>query len=297
VWVFVLLDALSYASLVFLVAAGLTLIFGVMRILNVAHASFYALGAYVAVTMRLWMIAHGFPPVLTFLTVVASGILVGITLGVFTERVLLRRVYGHPDVLQLLLTFGLFMILEDVQRLVWGVRPYYEDTPVQLLGYVDVGGVFYSVYQLVALPLVAVAVILGLRWFLERTLLGRTVVAVTADWEMATAIGVDARRVYLLTFVIGASLAALGGGLASPFISMFPGIAVEMIVLSFAVAITAGLGNITGAALTAVLIGLGRSAAVYVWPELDMAMPYLIMMVVLLFRPYGLFRAPEARKA
>ena len=290
------LDGLAYAALIFLVAVGLTLIFGVLRVLNVAHGSFYAIGAYTAASLGLWIAAAGISPWLSFPALLLSAVLVGGVLGALIERVLLRRVYGREEVLQLLVTFAVFMILEDVQRLVWGVRPIFVDTPLGLLGLLEVGGIVYTRYQLLLLPLAALAVLLGLRFFLRRTLQGRVIVAVTADREAAMAMGVNANRVYLLTFVLGAIFAALGGALASPTTSLVPGLGTEIIVLSFAVVATAGLGQVEGAAVAALLIGLGRSFAVYLYPELQVVMPYLIMVLVLLIRPQGLFGAVEARR-
>jgi branched-chain amino acid transport system permease protein len=290
------LDGLAYAALIFLVAVGLTLIFGVLRVLNVAHGSFYAIGAYTAASLGMWIAAAGASPWLAFPALLLSAVLVGGILGALIERILLRRVYGREEVLQLLVTFAVFMILEDVQRLVWGVRPIFVDTPLGLLGLLEVGGIVYTRYQLLLLPAAALVVLLGLRFFLRRTLQGRVIVAVTADREAAMAMGVNASRVYLLTFVLGAMFAALGGALASPTTSLVPGLGTEIIVLSFAVVATAGLGQVEGAAVAALLIGLGRSFAVYLYPELQVVMPYLIMVLVLLIRPQGLFGAVEARK-
>jgi branched-chain amino acid transport system permease protein len=290
------LDGVAYAALVFMVAVGLTLIFGVLRILNVAHGSFYAVGAYSAASLGLGITAAGLSPWLTFPAMIVAAALVGGVLGALIERQLLQRIYIKEEVLQLLVTFAVFMILEDVQRLVWGAQPYFMDTPLSLLGTVSVGGVYYTAYQLLLLPAAAIMILLGLRWFLRRTLTGRLIVAVTEDREMATAVGINAERVYLTTFVIGASLAALGGALASPTTSLVPGIGSDMIVLSFAVVATAGLGQVEGAALAALLIGLSRSFAVYLMPELEVLMPYLIMVVVLLLRPQGLFGVAGARR-
>lgn len=290
------LDGLAYAALVFMVAVGLTLIFGVLRVLNVAHGSFYALGAYVAASLGLGIVGMGLSPILVYPALLLSAILVGGVLGLLIEPLLLRRIYGKEEVLQLLVTFAVFMILEDVQRLIWGAQPYYVDQALTMLGTLEVGGVFYTKYQLIVLPVVAAATLIGLRLFLRRTLQGKLIVAVTHDREAAQACGINATRVYLTTFVIGATLAAFGGALASPTTSLVPGIGTDMIVLSFAVAATAGLGQVEGAALTALLIGLGRSFAVYLAPELDVLMPYLIMVVVLLFRPQGLFGVAETRK-
>ncbi len=289
-------DGIAYAALVFMVAVGLTLIFGVLRILNVAHGSFYAIGAYTAASIGGAIFAAGFSPWLAFPLLFVAAALVGILLGGPIERLLLRRIYAKEDALQLLVTFAVFMILEDVQRLVWGVQPYFEATALQQLGNLEVLGVFYTKYQLIFLPIVAVIVLIGLRLFLRRTLSGKLILAVTEDRETATAMGIDADKVYLLTFIVGAALAGFGGALASATTSVVPGMGADMIVLSFAVVATAGLGQIEGAAVTALLIGLGRSFAVYLMPELEVLIPYLIMLLVLLVRPEGLFGAVRTRK-
>lgn len=290
------LDGLAYGALVFLVAVGLSLIFGVLRVLNVAHGSFYAIGAYCAASLGLGLTAWGLSPWLAFPAFILAAVAVGVVLGGVVELVLLRRIYGKEEVLQLLVTFAVFMILEDLQKLLWGVQPYFVSTPVNLLGAVEVVGIYYTAYQLILLPAVAAVVLLGLRYFLRKTRGGRVIVAVTQDREAAMAMGINAARVFLVTFVIGASLAALGGALASATTSLTPGIGSGMIVLSFAVAATAGLGRIEGAAVAALLIGLGRSAAVYFAPELDVLIPYLIMVAVLLIKPQGLFSTVQTRK-
>lgn len=291
-----LFDGIAYAALVFIVAVGLTLIFGVMRILNVAHGSLYAVGAYLTASLTTFIVSAGLPPVLAFPCMLVSAILIGVVLGGPLEWLLLRRIYHKPEVLQLLVTFAIFMILEDVQRLVWGTQPIFQSTALQLMGNIRLFSVNYTVYQLIFLPLVAVGLLLGLRYFLRRTVAGKLITATTEDREAAQAIGIDADKVFLMTFVVGAGLAGLGGALASPTTSILPGIGADMIVLSFAVVATAGLGQIEGAALTALLIGLGRSFAVYVWPETQVLVPYLIMVAVLLVRPEGLFGSPSARK-
>ncbi|MCC0015796.1 MAG: branched-chain amino acid ABC transporter permease [Rhodobiaceae bacterium] len=289
-------DGVAYAALVFLVAVGLTLIFGVLQILNVAHGSFYAIGAYATASLGGMVFAAGFSPYLAFPLMLIVAVLVGIALGGLIEQFLLKRIYVKEGALQLLVTFAVFMILEDVQRLVWGVQPYFESSALQALGNIKVLGITYTVYQLIVLPCIALAVLICLRLFLRRTLSGKLILAVTEDREAATSIGIDADRVYLLTFIVGAALAAFGGALASATTSVVPGMGADMIVLSFAVVATAGLGQIEGAALTALLIGLGRSFAVYLMPELQVLVPYLIMLLVLLVRPQGLFGIAQARK-
>lgn len=288
------LDGLAYAALVFLVSVGLSLIFGVLRVVNVAHGSLYAFGAYLAATLGL-MIAP-VSPWLTYPALIVASVIIGVVAGGAIERLLLSRVYGREEVLQLLITFAVFMVMDNLQRLIWGVQPIYAAEPLKLLPNVSVFGVSYTAYQVIVLPLTAIVALIGLRYFLRKTLSGAVILAVTEDREAATAIGINAQRVYFMTFVIGATLAALGGALASPTTSLVPGMGTEMIVLSFAVAATAGLGQIEGTAITALAIGLARAFVIYLQPEFEVLVPYLIMVAVLLIRPEGLFGATKVRK-
>lgn len=294
------LDGVAYAGQVFMVAVGLTLVFGVLRLLNIAHGSLFAIGGYTAASLGLAAAAAGLPAWASLPVLFIAAALVGVVLGPPVEKYVLRRIYVQEPVLQLLVTFALFMILEDAQKLIWGVSPVFNDAAVKLLGTVDVpfgaDAIPFTAYQLYVLPGIALVTLLGLMWFLRRTLPGRVIVAVTEDREAATAMGIDATRVYLLTFVGGTMLAALGGALASPTTSLVPGVGAQMIVLSFAVVATAGLGQIEGAAVTALLLGLGRSLAVYFEPELEAVVPYIIMVAVLLVKKQGLFGVPETRR-
>jgi branched-chain amino acid transport system permease protein len=293
------LDGLSYAAAVFMVAVGLNLVFGVMRVLNVAHGSLYAIGGYAAASLSLFLLSLGMPTWASLPVLVVSSVIVGAVLGPPIEY-LLRRTQGQEEVIQLLVTFALFMILEDFQKLVWGVQPVVSDAPVKLLGTVDVpfgtDVIPFTAYQLFFLPGIALVTLAGLVWFLRRTLAGRMIVAVTLDREAARAMGINAGKVILLTFTAGAALAALGGALAAPTTSLVPGLGASTIVLSFAVVATAGLGQIEGAALTALMIGLARSLAIYFAPEFEVVVPYMIMVAVLLVRPQGLFAVPETRR-
>ncbi|SDG26854.1 branched-chain amino acid ABC transporter permease [Phytopseudomonas seleniipraecipitans] len=288
-----LLDGVSYAGLLFLVALGLTFIFGVVRILNVAHGSLYACGGYAAATLGLWL--GGGSLGVSLAALIGSSIVVGIVLGTLL-MLLLRRFQDRDPILQLLVTFGAFMIFEDLQRMIWGTQPYFVADVVNQMGTSEVLGVIYMNYQLLFVPGAALGVYTLLQWFLNRTLMGRQIVAVTHDREVATAMGINAKRIAYLTFVVGAMLGALGGALASPTTSLVPGIGADMIVLSFAVVATAGLGQISGALITALLIGLSRSFCVYLYPELEVVMPYVIMVLVLLVRPQGLFTVAQARR-
>ncbi len=292
-----LADGISYAGLLFLVALGLTLIFGVMGIVNVAHGSFYAFGGYTAATFVQWAGKGGDAPTLVLLAcLLAAALVVGVILGAAVEAGLLRPVQDKDPVLKLLITFAAFMIFEDVQRLVWGTTPYSAGEVVTRLGTSEVFGATYTNYQLFLIPGVALAGYFLLTWFLRYSRLGKQVVAVTHNREVATALGINAKRIGLLTFILGAVLGALGGALAAPTTSLVPGAGTDMIVLSFCVVATAGLGQITGALLSALLIGLARSVAIYTIPELEVVVPYLIMVIVLLVRPGGLFTVAQARR-
>ena len=287
-------DGLADAALIFFVAVGLTLVFSVVRILNVAHGSFYALGAYLSVVIGTFLAGRGWP-MLSLTALLISPLLVALALGPLIERTLLRWTYGRPEALQILVTFGLFLILEDLQKLVFGVQPYSQDIPMQLLGTSHIGGIVYLNYQLL---LIVLALVVGicLRLLLKKSRIGKLIVAVVADEELARTVGIDAPRVFVLAFSVGVFLAALGGALASPTIGVAPGLGAEIIVLAFAVAAIGGLGQIEGAALAAILVGFTRAAAIYFAPEFQPVVPYLVMVVVLIVRPYGLFGSIGLRR-
>ena len=292
-----LADGISYAGLLFLVSLGLTLIFGVLGVLNIAHGSLYALGGYSAASMTAFAMRHGLDATpLLFMSLLIAALLVGVLMGLLLEVVLLRYFQKKDSVIQLLVTFAAFVMFEDVQKLVWGTSPYSAGEIVSRLGTVELFDVTYTVYQILVIPGIALASYVGLLFFLQKTLWGKQTVALTHHREMATALGVNVKHIASLVFVFGAVLGALGGALAVPVSALSPGVGAEMIVLSFTVVATAGLGQITGALLTSLMIGLARSMAVYLLPELDVATPYIIMLVVLLIRPNGLFTVAQARR-
>ena len=293
--VLALLDGLTQSALLFLVALGLTLIFGVMRILNVAHGSLYAFGGYAAATAGSY-IGGSDAIALSLLALLLGAVVVGLVLGAIIEIGLVRRILDFDPVMQLLATFAVFMIMEDLQRLIWGTSPVSVSHAVDAMGTLKIGVVTYTAYQLLLLPTVAVLVFLGLRWALGHTRFGRQIMAVTHHREVASAMGINAKRVGLITFCLGAVLGALGGALASPTTSLVPGIGGDMMVLSFAVVAVAGLGQITGTAIAALMIGMAKAFAVYLLPEIDVLVPYLIMLAVLLWRPEGLFAVAQARR-
>ncbi len=283
------------ASWLFLVSLGLTLIYGVLRVLNVAHGSLYALGAYLGSSMVLVALEKGHGVPVSYLILLGAALLVGLSVGPFLERVFLRRIYQKEEVLVLLLTFAIFLMLEDVMKLVWGVQPYVVNAPYVALGVVKVGGVRQPAYPFL---LTGIAVTMGgLVWAgMARTRFGKLVTSVIEDREISAALGVNVPRIFTGAFTVGAVLAALGGAFTAPMISVVPGVAVEVIVLGFAVVAIGGLGSIEGAALGSLLVGFLRSASVHLFPELDLVAIYLVMALVLLFRPQGLFGRAEMRR-
>jgi branched-chain amino acid transport system permease protein len=226
---------------------------------------------------------------------ILAAILVGVVMGPLIERGLLRFFYGRDEVILVLVTYALFLVLEDVVKLVWGVESYFVTEPYGLLGNFELGDLSYPTYSLV-LVLAAILAGLGLRFGIYGTRYGKLLLAVIHDREVSAAMGIDVNRMFLFTFTAGATLAALGGALTAPTVSVVPGMGVEVIVLAFAVVVIGGLGSMPGAALGAVIVGLVRSAAVHVLPEVELFSIYVVMALVLAVRPRGLFVAAEARK-
>jgi branched-chain amino acid transport system permease protein len=291
----ILVDGTIYFSWLFIVSLGLTLIYGVMKILNIAHGSFYALGAYAAASaVGAWFTA-GLPAAGSYLLLAVCGLAIGAAIGLVVERGLLRRMYGRDEVVMILVTYAVFLILEDVIKLAWGVDPYLAYQPYTALGRVQIGGIGFAVYDLVLLVL---ALAMGFAaWFtLNRTRHGRLLLVVIHDREVSSAMGINVARMFTITFTIGAMLGALGGAVAAPGISVVPGIGVDIIVLAFAVSVIGGLGSIAGAAVGALIVGLTRAAAVHLVPEVELFVIYAVMAIVLAFRPEGLFGKPAARK-
>jgi branched-chain amino acid transport system permease protein len=291
----IVIDGLLYASWLFMIAAGLTIVYGVMRILNMAHGSLYALGAYAAASLVGAWLRAGHAPLGSYAMLGVAAVAVGLVAGPVIERGLLRFVYGRDEIVLVLVTYALFLILEDAVKLVWGVESYFVSEPYGLLGTFDFGPLSYPVYSGV---IVAAALIIGflLQWGLYDTRYGKILIAVIHDREMSSALGVDVRGVFLVTFTLGTMLAAIGGALTAPTVSVVPGMGVEVIVLAFAVVVIGGLGSVGGAALGALIVGFVRSAAVHYLPELELFSIYLVMALVLALRPRGLFVAAEARK-
>jgi branched-chain amino acid transport system permease protein len=291
----ILIDGLTYASWLFIVALGLTLVFGVLKILNIAHGSFYALGAYAAASFVGWGASLKWAPALSLVAMLLAAVAVAVVLAPLTERGLLRFFYGRDEVLLVLVTYAMFLIMEDLTKLIWGTNPYYVSEPYGLFGNLDIGIQSWVGYDF---ALVALAVVVGgaVWWGLNRTRQGKIMLAVIHSAEVASSMGVNVSRVYMIAFTVGIFLAALGGAFTAPMISVQPGVSVGVIIVSFAVVIIGGLGSIEGAAVGALIVGLARSFAVHLAPVAELFSIYIVMAVVLMFRPEGLFQRTQARK-
>lgn len=291
----ILVDGLTYASWLFIVALGLTLVFGVLKILNIAHGSFYAIGAYAAASFVGWGASLKWAPALSLVAMLLAAVAVAVVLAPLTERGLLRFFYGRDEVLLVLVTYAMFLIMEDLTKLIWGANPYYVSEPYGLFGTLDIGIQSWVGYDF---ALVALAVVVGAAvwWGLNRTRQGKIVLAVIHSPEVASSMGVNVSRVYMIAFTVGIFLAALGGAFTAPMISVQPGVSVGVIIVSFAVVIIGGLGSIEGAAVGALIVGLARSFAVHMAPVAELFSIYIVMAVVLMFRPEGLFQRTQARK-
>lgn len=290
-----LMDGVIYASWLFVIAAGLTLIYGVMKILNMAHGSFYAIGAYSGSSLVGLYLAGGNPVWGSYLVMLGAALAVGALVGLIAERGLLRLMYGRDEVVMILVTYGLLLVLEDVIKLIWGVEAYFTYQPYTLLGRSKIAGLSYANYDFV---LVAVSLLVGflLWWGLNRTRNGKLLQVVIHDRDTAAALGINVTRMFTLTFVIGAVLGALAGSLTAPSISVMPGLGIEVIVLAFAVVVVGGLGSVGGALVGALIVGMARAAAVHLYPDAELFVIYGVMALVLAFRPQGLFAIAGARK-
>jgi branched-chain amino acid transport system permease protein len=291
----ILMDGVFYAAYLYLVALGLTLIFGVMKILNIAHGSLYGFGAYTGASLVLYYTRQDFWPWGVYLVLVGSAVLVGIILGPIIERGIIRRFYREEVVVPLIATYALFLVLDDVMKLIFGTSPYFAYQPLTLAGNFSFGNISYPVYYLI---FISVAVISGFfLWaIMNMTRFGRFVVAVMHDPEISNAMGIKLPRIYLATFTIGAIFAALGGAFTSPMTSVVPGLAVEVIVASFAVVVIGGLGSYPGAAIGALIVGIVRATAVHHFPIMELFMIYLVMAAILIVKPQGLFPIEEERR-
>ena len=286
----VIMSGLFHAAILFLVAAGLQVVFGVQKIFNLACGSFYALGAYMGVSTVQLFIERGGPPALFLLPLVVGGLLAGL-IGIVVERGLLRFIYDRDETFQLLLTFAIVLMLEDLIRMTWGTAPTSTSGLYLVYGQVRLLGAIVPTYNLVVIG-ASVAIAVGIGWLLARTAFGRIIRAAAENREMAEALGVDMRRVYVRVFTLGSVLGTLGGALVIPSTAAMSEMGVELIVEAFAVVVIGGLGSMRGALAGALVVGMLRAIAIAAYPPLEMLLVYLIVIAVLVLRPRGLFGKP-----
>lgn len=276
-----LVTGVARAMMLFLLSAGLSLIFGVMNVLNFAHATFLLLGGYIIYSIYAF-IGPGLP---FFLVAVAAGCLVMAALGFILERVLISRMYDRELPEQLLLTFSLVLIIGDVIRLIWGVSDRsvsFNIEPLEMLG------TFINPYQFVVIGL-GLAVALGLWAFLKFTRYGRIVRAAVHSREMVSALGIRIRLIYAGVFALGLGLAALAAGAFLPTAPMALGVDIDLIIQSFAVVVIGGFGSILGTFVASLIVGIVYAFSILIWPNGALAVVFLIVVGILIWRPWGLF--------
>ena len=285
----ILLGGVFHAAVLFLVAAGLQLVFGVQKIVNLACGSFYALGAYFGISSVNWALAAGVPPWMFLPVLIASGILLG-AIGPAIEA-LLRTIYARDEAFQLLLTFALVLMFQDVLRFFWGPNPQQLGNLAMSYGKVSAGAVTIPTYNLLVI-VASVLIAVGIGAFLKRTRFGRILRATAENREMSQALGVNVRWMYTSVFTLGTILGTVGGALVVPTAAASLDMPVELVVEAFAVVVIGGLGSMRGALVGALIVGLMRAAAITFYAELEILAIYLVVIVVLIARPAGLFGKP-----
>ena len=286
-----MLGGVFHAAVLFLVAAGLQLVFGVQRILNLACGSFYALGAYFGVSAVTWALGAGLPAPLFVVVLLGAGLALA-AIGPPLER-LLRTIYDRDESFQLLLTFALVLMFEDVIRFFWGTAPYQLGQAYLIYGQWRIGGSVVPVYNLVVIAAGGL-IALGMGWFLARSRFGRIVRATAENREMSEALGVDMTRVYARVFTLGVALGTVGGALVIPATAATNEMGIELIVEAFAVVVIGGLGSMRGAFAGALIVGLMKASAIAIYPEVEMLAVYVVVISVLVLRPSGLFARATA---
>ncbi|MDQ6916388.1 MAG: branched-chain amino acid ABC transporter permease [Pseudomonadota bacterium] len=285
----ILIGGVFHAAVLFLVAAGLQLVFGVQKIVNLACGSFYALGAYFGITSVNWAIAAHFPSWTILPVLIVSGVALGV-IGPLIERVL-RTVYDRDESFQLLLTFALVLIFQDVLRFFWGPNPQQLGNLSMTYGKIALGTVTVPTYNVLVI-LASVVIAIGIGAFLQRTRFGRILRATAENREMSQAMGVNVGWMYACVFTLGTVLGTVGGALVVPTAAASLDMPVELVVEAFAVVVIGGLGSMRGALIGALIVGLMRAAAITFYAELEILAIYLVVITVLIARPAGLFGKP-----
>ena len=278
-WILQTFNGLSYGALLFLLASGLSLIFGVMRVVNMAHGSYFLLGGYIGLTVVL--------RTRSFVMAMVAGTVAIALVGIGMERLFLRRLRGQ-ELGQVLMTVGFSLIFQDLALLIWGGDPYNLPVPAALSGALRLGGITFPIYRIFIMG-VAVVVGLGLWLLLDQTRMGAMIRAAVDDGEMAQGVGINVPRISLVVFGLGAALAALGGVVGAGFLGVYPGADSEVLPYAFVVVIVGGLGSLPGAMAGSLIVGLLDNFGKALFPELAYFTLFAPMAVILALRPTGLF--------
>jgi branched-chain amino acid transport system permease protein len=277
-----LLNSVQYGLLLFMLAAGLTLIFGIMGVVNLAHGSFYMLGAYLA-----WWLAS---LVGNLAIAIAVGALVAVAFGLLLERLLFRHFYHRDHLDQVLMTFGLIYIFEEMRSILWGDDVHGVPVPALLADSIALSDAqSYPVYRLF-MSAVCIALATGLYLLISRTRLGMKIRAGAFNRDMAEALGVNIRRIHAVVFALGVGLATIAGMIAAPISSVYPNMGSQVLILSFVVVVIGGIGSVRGALISALLVGLVDTFGKVLLPAVSGMLVYMLMAAVLLWKPEGLFK-------
>ncbi|RFB18332.1 branched-chain amino acid ABC transporter permease [Bacillus sp. HNG] len=276
------INGLATGMLIFLLAAGLTLIFGLMDVLNFAHGGLFAWGAYAGV----W----SYGQTGSFVVGIVTALITGLILGLLIEKYIVTPVYGN-HVQQILITLGVMIVLSEMLKVVWGPNQLSAKTPALLSGSWELGGVILIKYRLFII-LVGFLVFFLIYYILKNTKIGLIVRAGVINKEMVQSLGINIKKIFMLVFMVGAAMAALGGVLLGPYSGqIYAEMGMEFAILAFIVVVIGGMGSITGSLFAAILVGLSGAYMAYYVPELSLAVNMLLMAIVLIFRPQGLFGA------
>jgi branched-chain amino acid transport system permease protein len=284
IYVIQAIHGIVYGMLLFLVAAGLTLVFGMMGVLNLSHAGFYMLGAYLAFSVVSYTGSF-------WLSLLFAPIGAGLG-GALVERFLLRKVHSYGHAYELLLTFGVFLVIGEVVKWFWGNSPLPVTMPEILSGSVIIMGAIYPYYRLFILGC-GVVVLIFLAILLMKTRIGITIRAAVSDAEMVGALGTNVPIVFLGVFAIGSALAGLGGVIAGPFLGTNPGMGFDILIDAFVVIVIGGFGSLLGALVASLMIGVLQSYGVLILPKFALVFQFILMALVLIVRPTGLFGDKE----
>jgi branched-chain amino acid transport system permease protein len=282
------LNAVQYGLLLFLVASGLTLIFGIMGVINLAHGSFYMIGAYMAYALAPWVAQHlggG------FFATLALGLALSVVLGYLLEWLFISYLYEREHLQQVLMTYGLILVFEELRSILVGDDVHGVKPPDWLAGTIPLGDLMtYPVYRLF-MSSICLLVVLALWLVISRTRLGMAIRAGASNREMVQSLGIDIRFLYRVVFAAGVALAVLAGMIAAPVSSVYPGMGNQVLIICFVVVVIGGIGSIRGALVAALLVGLVDTFGKVFFPQAAGVLVYVLMAAILLWRPEGLFRA------